>query len=188
MSKKIHIVLILLVILGVFSVGRGLWIPAKAVLAQRLLDRAWKESQKTGEPVKPWPWADTFPVARLTLARLGIDMIVLEGTSGETLAFGPGLLAGSVPPGEAGQKILYGHRDTSFAFLKEVQDGDTINLNSLGGGHQSYTVTARVLKNVDDLYFDPSVNGLSLVTCFPFDGIKPHTKERFVVMGVANSG
>ena len=82
--------LIALPLCGVWQLGLGAWIHAKAMLAQSLLETAWSETLRTGKEVKPWPWADTWPVARLTVPRLGIRRIVLAGASGSSLAFGPG--------------------------------------------------------------------------------------------------
>src|SRR4051794_31690320 len=52
-----------LAVAGLFLVGQGLWIHAKGLLAQVLLERAFTETLVTGRPVKPWSWADTWPVA-----------------------------------------------------------------------------------------------------------------------------
>ena len=49
------------VAVGLALCVQGLWIPAKAALAQVLLERAFERSVATGRPVKPWPWADTWP-------------------------------------------------------------------------------------------------------------------------------
>src|SRR5690554_7600454 len=68
----------------------GLWIPFKALVAQELLALAWAETQARQVEARPWPWADTWPVAKLELPELGVSMIVLEGLHGESLAFGPG--------------------------------------------------------------------------------------------------
>ncbi len=117
-----------IIMAGTSSICAGLWIPAKALLAQYLLQRAWQQSLVDDKIVKPWPWADTWPVGRLQNDRLGIDLIVLEGESGEVLAFGPGHLSRSSSPGEDGHCILAGHRDTSFAFLQKLQAGDLLTL------------------------------------------------------------
>jgi len=75
---------------GVILLGQGAWIQAKAVLAQILLERAFAETLATGRDAKPWSWADTWPVARVEAPRLGRSAIVLHGSSGQALAFGPG--------------------------------------------------------------------------------------------------
>ena len=51
---------ILLLMGGVVLGGHGLFIRAKAVVAQVLLERAWAETVETRRPVKAWAWADTW--------------------------------------------------------------------------------------------------------------------------------
>jgi hypothetical protein len=54
----------LLLVLGVWQLGEGLYIQAKAQLAQILVRSAWERTLAGERQVKPWPWADTWPVAR----------------------------------------------------------------------------------------------------------------------------
>ncbi len=96
----------LLLVLGGWLIGQGLWIPVKAIAAQWLLQHAWAQTLKTQQPAKPWPWADTWPVGRLLVPRHGIDQIILADASGRSLAFGPGQLSGSAKPGEPGSHRL----------------------------------------------------------------------------------
>ena len=114
---------------AVFSFD-ALWIPVKAELAQHLLERAWLRTLD-GEPdAKPWPWADTRAIAILEVPRLGLREIVLEGSSGRNLAFGPTI----INPGKTGQsadRILSGHRDTHFSFLRDLQKGDLLRLRTV---------------------------------------------------------
>src|SRR5512134_469774 len=106
------------VAIGLWQVGQGGWIYAKALLAQHMLQHAWARTLAGEREVRPWPWADTWPVARLRVPVHGIDLIVLDGVSGRTLAFGPGHAGGSAPPGAPGTAIISGHRDTHFRFLQ----------------------------------------------------------------------
>jgi sortase A len=103
---------------GLWQVGEGSWIYAKARLAQLLLERAWTRTLAGETQVRPWPWADTWPVARLTVPAKSIDLVVLNGAYGRTLAFGPGYAESSAWPGSAGTTIVTGHRDTHFRFLR----------------------------------------------------------------------
>src|SRR5882762_7872122 len=80
----------LLVALGTWELGRGAWIQAKAWLAQSLIAHAWTRTLSGERQAKPWPWADTWPVARLTVPRLGIERYVLAGADGAAMAFAPG--------------------------------------------------------------------------------------------------
>jgi sortase A len=88
---------------GVILFGQAATIFAKAQLAQVLIENAWHRSL-AGEPApKPWPWADTFPMVRLEVPAQGVKLYVLSGSSGRTLAFGPGHQSGTVAPGGKGQ-------------------------------------------------------------------------------------
>jgi sortase A len=181
MAKYVKLVILGLAVAGTLCLAGGWWIPAKAVVAQYLLRRAWQESVATGTAVKPWPWADTWPVGRLRVDRSGVDLIVLEGESGEVLAFGPGHLPRSSLPGTGGHCILAGHRDTSFTFLRDLQAGDLLRLQGRSG-NSIYRVRATAVVQAEELYLDGESTGLlTLITCFPFAAVTPGTPLRFVV-------
>jgi sortase A len=181
MAKYLRAIIGGLAVAGILCVAGGLWIPAKAIVAQHLLRRAWQESLATAALVKPWPWADTWPVGRLQAPRLGIDLIVLEGESGEVLAFGPGHLPRSGLPGKEGHCILAGHRDTSFAFLQDLKAGDLLQLQGQNG-RSTYRVQTTTVARAEELYLDGEEAGLlTLITCYPFAAVAPGTPLRFVV-------
>src|SRR6202171_2881051 len=110
---------ILVLMSGVVLGGHGLFIRAKAAVAQVLLERAWAQTVETRRPVKAWAWADTWPVARISFPRLDRSAVVLEEAGGEALAFGPTHVAATPEPGENGISVIAGHRDTHFAFIKD---------------------------------------------------------------------
>ncbi len=168
-----------LVALGMWQVGSGLWIEAKAVLAQVLLERAWAASQATGAPARPWPWADTHPVARLEVPDLGIDQIVLAGANGRNLAFGPVRMEGIEATGIT---LLSGHRDTHFGFLRALRAGMTVSLTEAGGQKRTFQVTgSEVVAAQGARLTATGAAALALVTCWPFDAIGPDTPWRYVV-------
>ena len=106
--------IVLLAGAGLACFGSGLYIHAKAGLAQVLLHSAWTRTQDSGMPARPWPWADMHPVARLIAPAQDADLLVLSGASGRTLAFGPGHLSGSANPGRSRQQR--DHRAPRHAF------------------------------------------------------------------------
>jgi sortase A len=165
------------------SLAHGAWIPAKARLAQVLLDHAWHETQDTQAPVKPWPWADTWPMARLSVPAHKKSMVVLAGANGAALAFGPGHLTTSAPPGALDNSVIAGHRDTHFAFLKVLKPGDALQLQALDGVVHHYTVTdTQVVHETDTRVLQPSRSAmLTLITCYPFDAVVPGGPLRYVV-------
>jgi len=168
---------------GFWQLGQGAYIPAKAWLAQELMQRAWTRMVSGETRVTPWPWADTWPVARLTASSGDVDLIVLAGGSGRTLAFAPGHLHASAMPGEIGNVVIAGHRDTHFRFLKDMQAGDLLKLESGRGLEHSYEVTGVdiVDSRKGSLLLDTDTAMLSLVTCYPFDAIEAGGPLRYVV-------
>lgn len=160
----------------------GLYLKGKAILAQHLLLRAWEKTADLGTPVKPWPWADTWPIARLQVERLGIDCIVLEGDSGEVLAFGPGHISASARPAAAGNCVLVGHRDTTFRFLEDIEKGDILTLRTFREHERSYKVVSTMVKESSEVLLKESVTPwLTLITCYPFGALQSGGNERFVV-------
>lgn len=159
--------------LGLWQVSGGLYIKAKAVVAQVLLERAWDQTLATGEAVKPWPWADTRPLARIEVPRLGASAIVFADASGEAMAFGPGHMRNTPLPGARGTSIISAHRDTHFAFLENVKPGDTVTLTMADGLPRRFTVTTHQVVHADSSGIDPLAGDgrLALVTCWPFNGV-----------------
>ena len=178
----------ILLVSGSFLLADGCWIRTKAVFAQILLQHAWEQTLTTGNQIKPWPWADTWPVARLQVERLGIDMIVLEGESGEVLAFGPGHLPGSSAPDQGGHCILAGHRDTSFKFLKDLVVDDLVILQTPNGIFHHYRIQESMVRKAEDLYFQQNSSAhLTLLTCYPFDTLQLNTPHRYLVFAKRES-
>jgi sortase A len=179
----VYLVPALLIGFGLWQVGEGLLIHAKAALAQVLIARAWDETVAGGRPARPWPWADTYPVARLEVDALGVERMVLAGASGRTLAFGPGHMDGSPLPGAPGNSVIGGHRDTHLRFLEDVTPGMVIRIETADGAwHRFRVVAARIADSrTTRLALTGGPPRLTLVTCYPFDAIAPGGPLRYVV-------
>jgi sortase A len=181
---------LLLAVLGLEQLGRGAWIHVKARLAQHLLQRAWARTIQ-GEPrARPWPWADTWPVARLRVPSHGVDLIVLSGVSGRTLAFGPGHAPETAAPGAPGTAIVTGHRDTHFRFLEHVRPGDEVLVEL--PGERPTRLRIEAVSVVDSrtavIRSEDRAAGLILMTCYPFDAVLPGGPLRYVVTARASAG
>jgi sortase A len=171
--------------LSVWLLGGAAAIHGKAILAQWLIARAWTQDA-AGDPARPWPWADTWPVARLVVPALEKTQYVLHGTSGQALAFGPGLDPAGAMPGEPGVVLLAGHRDTHFAWLASIAPGDRLALTGRAGDSRVYEVVRqRVLDSRAGPLQATLADGLVLVTCYPFDAVAAGGPLRFVVEAVA---
>jgi len=160
---------------GLSLTGDALYIHAKAILAQLLLDRAFAAELASGGVVKPWSWADTWPVARIEVPRLGRHAIVLASGTGQALAFGPGHVARTPEAGEAGTAVYAAHRDTHFAFLGDVVAGDDIVVRRRDGTTLRFRVTHSEVVRWDSSGIDPAAPGrhLALATCWPLDSMLP---------------
>jgi sortase A len=172
-----------LLAVGMWQLGEGSWIYAKARLAQVLLHRAWSRTLAGERRVTPWPWADTWPVGRLRVPSERIDVIVLNGAYGRTLAFGPALAESSAVPGTGGTSILTGHRDTHFAFLQRLKETDEIWFDLPDGSSARYRVRDRRIVNArtDSIRLADDLEQLVLITCYPFDALRAGGPLRYLV-------
>jgi len=164
-----------LLVAGALIAAQALYIPAKAQVAQVLMSSAWERQLSTGNPARPWPWADFTPTARLSFPAQNQTVLALTDAAGESLAFGPTLMAASVKPGERGVAVFAAHRDTHFAFLKDVRPGDAVTIET-AAGLRTFTVTGSEIVRWDDSDIVPHDNGpprIALVTCWPLDAKTP---------------
>jgi sortase A len=165
------------------GLATGFWIPIKAEVAQILLEGAWQSARSGDSQARPWPWADTVPVAKLTIPGLDASWVVLSGASGRNLAFAPTLMDGSARPGEPGVAVIAGHRDTHFEMLRSLETGDDLMLENPDGTSFRYQVTG--IEIVDSrktrIRLDADMPILTLVTCYPFDALTAGGPLRYIV-------
>ena len=187
--RRRRVLVLALLVLGAASFGEAAHIHAKAWLGQRLIERAWQKLQRGEEAARPWPWADTWPVARIEVPAHGVNLFVLAGSTGRTLAWGPGHLAGTAPVGAPGNSVVGGHRDTHFAFLRDVEIGADIRTEDSEGRVRRYRVVESfVTHDRDTAVLAPTPGArLTLVTCWPFDAPLPGGTQRFVVVAESAS-
>ena len=178
---------LLLLLAGMWQLGGGLTIRAKAILAQILVRDAWERTLIGERQAKPWPWADTWPVARLSVPEQRIDLFVLAGANGRTIAFGPGHVFGTAPPGEEGNSVIGGHRDTHLAFLRDTKPGTELRVQRPDGAWRRYRVEASAVLDAADLWVtrQDGPTRITLVTCYPFDALRPGGPQRYVVFADA---
>jgi sortase A len=113
----------------------------------------------------------------------GDPLIVLQGASGRNLAFGPTHDAASVLPGDVGNSVIAAHRDTHFRMLETLVPGDRLRIERVDGRVAFFAVSD--IRIVDSrstrIALDAEEPRLTLVTCYPFDAIRPGGPLRFVV-------
>lgn len=184
---RLTVVAALLAAAGMALFGRGAYVYAKAQVAQLLIEQAWQRAL-AGEPApKPWPWADTWPVARLEAPAQRVSLFLLAGASGRTLAFGPGHQQGTPMPGTRGNSVIGGHRDTHLGFLQRVKPGDPIVVQRPDGVRISYRVAQLDVLDRRDTWVarNDGATRLTLITCWPFNALRAGGDERYVVIAEA---
>jgi sortase A len=134
------------------------------------------------QPKKETPPAlDPTAIGRIEIPRLGLRAIVKEGGDDDTLERAVGLLPGSAHPGQSGNIVLAGHRDTFFWPLQDIERGDQIRIVL---PQQTYRYRVDSIRVVDpaetSALASKGVEELTLVTCYPFRHVGP-APRRFIV-------
>lgn len=191
------VVIVILFSVSLWQLAAANWIQGKAIVAQHLLNRSWNETLASSKPVdtvqlvmhKPWPWADTWPVAKLIVPQYDIEQIILAGDGGNSLAFGPGYSLASAAPNTAGTTMVSGHRDTHFSFLSELKLNDTMLMQTADKTvrYQVYDIQV-VDSKTYTLQRNSDGQTLVLVTCYPFEALTAGGDSRYLVYANALPG
>jgi len=196
----------LLITAGILTVGTGIYLASIARISQEQAGNDWENKVARNESIRKRPTPDapedqTAPpqaepyredprshpgdvLGRISFPRLREQLFVFTGT--DSLHRGPAWLMESAIPGEIGNTVIAGHRDTHFRFLKDIRIGDRIQVES-GGATYWFTVKSTRIVSPRDL--SPLRQGkspqLTLITCYPFYYIGPAPK-RFIVRAEAD--
>lgn len=174
-----------LLVFGLLCLAKGSYIPAKAAVAQILMQHAWNKTQATRTPAIPWKGMDAYPAARLHLPpsakSSGSSHIVLSQDSGQALAFGPAFIVGAAPSSSESMLAIAAHKNTQFKSLKGLKAGAFISLELPNKTRINYRVE-------DFEIIDTRVQGLpirdqdtlALVTCYPFGAVSFNGPLRYV--------
>ena len=191
---------LLLLAAAIFSFSSAGYIALKANIAQYLLNKSWLDnSASTHLKSKPWPWADIYPVAKLTFERLDIAQIVVNNDSGQALAFAPGFNDFyEIHDNKmfADVFVISAHNDTHFSVLESLRLNDKVTLTFKSGYAQQLTVKEisvidtkeeSLVVEGEQSVFDENdnkeqyVQELVLVTCYPFSGGNTQNSLRYIV-------
>jgi LPXTG-site transpeptidase (sortase) family protein len=156
---------------------------AQMYVGQRMLASAWR--QQHAQPIgalnnNPGKAGDAL--TRLTIARIKLDAVIVEGTSHRSLKLGPGHMEHSPLPGSSGNSVIAGHRDTFFRHLDELQQGDEIDVRRQREVYR-FEVTGRQIVEPTDLSVlrQSTSAELTLITCYPPHYVGPAPKRLVVV-------
>jgi sortase A len=121
------------------------------------------------------------PLGRIEIRKIGLAAIILEGADARTLRRAVGHIPGTPLPGQQGNVVITGHRDTFFRPLLNIRKDDEIRLTTLSGSYRYLVDSIKVVEPEDTEVLDNSEDAiLTLVTCYPFYFVGPAPK-RFIV-------
>ena len=157
--------------------------------AQRRLVQEW-EQQKVPLPAQPAGLVTTL--TRLTVPSIKLDAVVVEGVTRKDLLMGPGHLADTPEPGQSGNSVISGHRDTFFRHIHELKPGDFIFVERAGRQYRYQVTGKKIVQPTDMAVVQPTPDPqLTLLTCYPTYYIGP-APQRLVVfsklVGVSRGG
>jgi sortase A len=183
----------LLIIGGIAMLAWCAVVLTDAYIAQRIARQSLEAISSVAAPARPpIPASATAQpppaiirrgaaIAALSIPRIDLSAVVLQGSDEQTLRRGPGHVEGTAVPGEAGNVVIAGHRDSFFRPLRRVGIGDDIFVDT-PDGHFQYRVTSLQVVQPRDVGViaptDESV--LTLITCYPF-WLLGNAPDRFVV-------
>jgi sortase A len=149
---------------------------------QQALHHRWEEQQKppATAALNPAIIKDDG-LTRVSIPKIGLDVIIVEGTNHRALRLGPGHLEETPAPGELGNSVISAHRDTFFRHIYELTKGDEIQVRRSGRTY-AFQVTGKKIVQPDDLSVVKNTPDarLTLITCYPIYYIGP-APERLVV-------
>ena len=173
-----------LVIIGALLLGYVAAQYGEMWLEQRHLAREWQRQQQATQqsPSHSAPAAaEEDSLTRLSVPKIDLDSVVVEGTSHKALLLGPGHMSETPAPGERGNSVITGHRDTFFRHIHELVKGDTV-LVQRDGKTFRYEVIGKKVVEPDDMSVVRPVKDsrLTLITCYPTYYIGPAPKRLVV--------
>jgi LPXTG-site transpeptidase (sortase) family protein len=187
----------LLIVGGAAGVLFWLWGIGDGFLYQQVQARRFttqagvSESRETagseaapGFPRPAFSWMvrpDPRVVGRLEIPSIGLSVMVRDGVDEATLRKAVGRLPSSARPGQAGNFVLLGHRDTFFRPLRHIARGAAIHIRTRQGD-VTYIVDSISVVSPEFVPLDsPSgAAAATLITCFPFTYAGPAPRRMVV--------
>ena len=121
------------------------------------------------------------PLGRIEISSIGLSAMIMEGTDSRTLRRAIGHIPGTPLPGQPGNVVITGHRDTFFRGLRNIHKEDEITLTTLHGSYRYRVDSTQVVEPEDTKLLSATAGDfLTLLTCYPFYFVGPAPK-RFIV-------
>jgi len=150
---------------------------------QRRLEARWLEQQRILQPddSRSRIALSSTELTRISIPSIQFAAVIVEGTDESSLLIGPGHLAGTAEPGEPGNAVVSGHRDTFFRPLRNIPQNDMVTVTTPTGEFRYRVVSTRIVRPDNVAVLNATENQvLTLVTCYPFYFVGP-APSRFIV-------
>ncbi|MEH7375621.1 class D sortase [Neobacillus drentensis] len=187
---------LLIILTGLILVGIGLWqfidvktqTHASLKQAKELIaDQPEDAPKKRDVNSKPPEMGET--VGLLAIPKIKAELAIIEGTDPDDLEKGVGHYKGAYYPGEQGQIVLSGHRDTVFRKLGELEIGDSLKMEMPYGSYAYEIIDTKIVKSDDTsiITLQHNKEELILTTCYPFSYIGNAPKRYIIYAKPKNS-
>jgi sortase A len=177
--QKLSAILMLAGVILLGFVGSEYWAMYRE---QQALHREWEAQQKTPSITESASAAvKDDGLTRVSIPKINLDVIVVEGTNHKALRVGPGHLKQTPAPGDLGNSVISAHRDTFFRHIYELAKGDELQVRRSGRTY-TFQVTGKKIVQPDDVSIlnnTPDAR-LTLITCYPTYYIGP-APQRLIV-------
>jgi sortase A len=164
--------------IGLLALGYSGFVFADSHVYQAIQAKKFTRASPLSEPHIP---LQGEVIGQMKVPRLKLEAIVVQGDSTASLRRAVGHTSISPLPGEWGNVVLAGHRDTFFRPLRNIRVGDEIDFTTAQQRFQYVVDSIQVVAPNDIEVLEPTTGrDLTLVTCFPFYFVGPAPK-RFIV-------
>lgn len=175
-----------LLLAGVGALGYAVYIVVEAKTYQAVEQHRFEQARQAATPAPAL--IEGGPIGEIRIPRLGLAAMVAQGDSAAVLQRAVGHLSDTALPGESGNVVLAGHRDTFFRPLKQVRAGDAVVLKTRQGDFEYVVESTSIVRPTDtDVTQPTNRRTLTLITCFPFSYVGP-APDRFIVRARQTGG
>lgn len=160
---------------GVVSLNASLYQHEQRAVLERMRDAA----PPVAHPPAIVPMGSA--IGSIEIPRLRLSAVIAEGDDWATLKLAVGHLPDTPLPGDAGNSVLAGHRDTFFRPLQHIRVGDQVRVSTPRGDFH-YQVRETIVVGPNDVWvLNPTDQSmLTLITCYPFNYVGK-APRRFIV-------